>query len=571
MLIAGVDVGNATTEVILAVQSLAGLQPLTVAQAHTAGAKGSPASLRGARRLLEHTERKAGARIELVAICDLHPVETLTVPTSRVPEAGPVRRLDGARSQTPAGIGLACGSHITLSRLTIEQRWEEPVVVSVPYGVDHLDAAHRLNTAAANGWEIAGVLAAEDDAVLIHNRLAVDVPVIDEVDLDGLPERATVAIEVAAEGQASAILSDPAALAHRLGIPSAELAAVAPTARDLLGRRAVAVTRGAPATSSATAKSVGHLEIQNRGTQREVPLDADLARALNGLPPGAARALVRPSATAGQTRVPIRDAFAADLLAIDHAGWLRRGVARLQDAPLAVLTASAPPTVGEISAELGRPVLPAGAEIVASVTGARTTPGAPPDSVVLDIGGGTIDLAAAESSISAAGAGNLITDTVAAALGIPYGLAERVKRGPSVHILTPHLAHHEDGSRRFLRPTAPSFAVGRLATGDGSTLIPFALDLAPEEWRALRHAIKEQIVAANVERCLQEVKQPPGTLLVAGGGALDGEAVAMIGERLRGRGWVVARADVAGQYGPRFAVAWGAALSVAAEHRKHAA
>lgn len=280
--------------------------------------------------------------------------------------------------------------------------------------------------------------------------------------------------------------------------------------------------------------------------------------------------MLKLAAHGSHTRRTIRDAWVADLRALDHAGWLRRGVASLDQAPLAVLSDSVPPSLRLLVSSLGRPVRVVGSEAQAAARGARTTPGAPQDAVVLDIGGGTIDLADGRSVVSAAGAGELMDAAVAAALGVPRGLAERVKRGPALRIVSPHIAAHEDGSRRFISPPVAGSSVGALALDDAA-LTPFTAELALEEWRALRHALKEQVIGANVKRCLNALGREPATLLVAGGGALDRELVAMIGERLRRDGWVVARAEVAGRFGPRFAVAWGALLEASSEHERAAA
>jgi Diol dehydratase reactivase ATPase-like domain/DD-reactivating factor swiveling domain len=575
MLIAGLDVGNATTEVVLALEGRHGLRPIGAAHARTSGRKGSEESLQAARRLLEKAEAEAGMRSDAVVLCDLHPVDTLTLPMrlEADPQA-PVRQLGGGGSQTPAGRGLASGSHLPLDRLEAGAPGAERVIVSVPGHVDYEHAAMRLDDALAAGWQIAGVLLGGDDAVLVHKRLALDVPIVDEVDLTGLRTGAAVALEVALEGQGVAALCDPAALARALGLTSDRLPDVAKCARELLGRRAVAVARveadEPPRLCQVAARqAVAHLLVEIDGRASELELDADLPRALAALPPGCAR-MLRLAGNGVLVRLPVRDAWVANLRALDHSGWLRRGVAALDQAPLAALSDLDPPSLDLLEHDLGRPVRLTGSEAQAAARGARTTPGAPRDAVVLDIGGGTIDLADGMSVVSAAGAGELMSAAVAATLGVPRGLAERVKRGSALRIISPHLAEHEDGSRRFLSPPAAGASVGRLALDD-ATLTPFAVDMALAEWRALRHALKEQVIGANVKRCLDALRHEPGTLLVCGGGALDRELVAMIGERLRRDGWVVARAEVAGRYGPRFAVAWGALLDVCREQERVAA
>jgi hypothetical protein len=559
MLVAGLDVGNATTEVVIASTGRDGVRPLGRLAARTSGRKGSPESLRGARRLLEKGERELGRRCDHVAVCELHPVDTVTFPMAASgPDGGPVELLSDHRSKTPAGRGFASGRHVSLDLLEHGDPDDRSVVVSVGPRFDFEEAARLLGAAVARGWRVCGVVTAGDDAVLIHNRIDVSVPIVDEVDLRDLPAEAPIALEVAEDGRTLERLSDPAALLTSLELPEAQLPAVSLAARQLVGRRCAAVTLARPRGRRAPAPAAGYLEVDTEGAARQIPLNAELGGALSGVPPGASRALVRLSTVGVPRHFDIDDAWAPDLRRIDHIGWLRRGVARLDRFPLALLRAGQSPPLQLLAEELRRPVLAVGVEARAAATGALTTPGAPSNAAVLDIGAGTIDLFTRGRTISAAGGGELLTIAVAQMLGLSRALAERVKRGPALQIATPHLAHHEDGSRRFIAPPAAGATVGQLAVGEGSGLTPFLGDVAPQEWRGLRHALKEHVLGANVRRCLLGIDS--GTLVVAGGGALDHELVYMLGEHLREYGWVVARAHVAGRFGSRFAVAWGAVL-----------
>ena len=70
--IAGVDVGNATTEVVV----LAGNRLLGVERLPTRGGKGSAESLRGAAALVRRLERRQGWRVDEARIAPLRAVET---------------------------------------------------------------------------------------------------------------------------------------------------------------------------------------------------------------------------------------------------------------------------------------------------------------------------------------------------------------------------------------------------------------------------------------------------------------------------------------------------------------
>src|SRR5215470_948956 len=93
--IAGVDVGNATTEIAV----LAGKQLLGVDRLPTRGGKGSAESLRGAAALVRRLERRYGWQVDEARIAPLRPVETTTVAVAPIPPAtGRLRLLAGGVS-----------------------------------------------------------------------------------------------------------------------------------------------------------------------------------------------------------------------------------------------------------------------------------------------------------------------------------------------------------------------------------------------------------------------------------------------------------------------------------------
>ena len=77
MLVAGVDVGNATTEVALA-RLVTGQPPehLSVTRGPTTGAKGTAESAQGVLDLIERASRRLGEAPTRILLADLHPVET---------------------------------------------------------------------------------------------------------------------------------------------------------------------------------------------------------------------------------------------------------------------------------------------------------------------------------------------------------------------------------------------------------------------------------------------------------------------------------------------------------------
>ena len=558
--VAGIDIGNHTTEILLARVQDGAVTTIAHGQAPTRGRKGSADSLRGAAALLHRIEVDVGVDAEELLLAALRPVDTATAP---IPPAfspsSPVRSLRRPDASTPAGVGYGVGRHVRLADLT-DQVVDGPVVISVDDTTDFEVAACEITAAVERGWQIVGVLAAQDDAVLIRNRIPVDAPVVDEADVAGLAPGALVAVEVVAEGRSYRAMADPIALSAALRLPSDSLVEVAEFCRELADSAAIAVTRRTePPQPPAADDDWVDLRADIGGESTVVRYSPAQAHAVlrRSLPGCVSSVRLRTVPTAAEG-LAVHDAFFTDLASIDNGAWLRRGTADAQGTVVALLAAEeardAAATLGELT---GRPVLTLTTEPNAAAWGARTTPGIPPGSVVCDIGGGTVDLIGTDRTVVAAGAGESITVAVARVLGIPRALAETVKRTPAVRVEGPHVAHEEDGRRVFLNSPASSDAIGRLCTRGSAGLVPFSHRLAAEEWRSLRLAIKQETVAANIARCLNAFDEPPTALVLAGGGALDDELMRAVGEALRSVPIVVGRADIDGVHGPRFAVARG--------------
>ncbi|MHA3024015.1 diol dehydratase reactivase ATPase-like domain-containing protein [Mycobacterium sp. BMJ-28] len=556
--VAGIDIGNHTTEIVLARVAAGRIEPVAHGQAPTRGRKGSRDSLDGAAALLARVEVEAGVTADQLVLSAIRPVDTATapLPPATSPRA-PVLSLRRPAASTPAGAGYGVGRHVPVRALTGPPA-PDPVVVSVGPSIDYEEAAQRICDAVAGGWTIAGVLADEDDAVLIANRIPVRVPVVDEADTHLLEPDVLVALEVVADGSAYRSLADPIALAAALRIDPGELPWVAEFTRELADAPAIAVTRRTRAPQP-PAPDDDYVDCVVEGASvRFTPEQA--YPLLRTEPPGTAVRVRLRALKSAEHGMAVDDAYFTDLAAIDNGAWLRRGVAETRGAVVALLAADHVADAADTMAELtGRPSCTLSAEPAAAARGALSTPGLPEDVVVCDIGGGTIDLVGAGRTVTAAGAGETITSAVARVLGIPRALAERVKRSPALRVEGPHLAHEEDGRRVFLDHPAGADAIGRLCTRGSAGLVPFSRTLAAEEWRSLRLAVKQATVAANIVRCLAVFDRMPAVLVLAGGGALDDELIRTVGEALRGTGagTVVGRANIDGVHGPRYAVASG--------------
>ncbi len=556
VVVAGIDVGNHTTEIVLARVAGGTVEPIAHGQAPTRGRKGSVESLQGAAALLHKVEVDAGVVADELVLSALRPVDTATAPLAPPSSPrSPVRSLRKPDASTPAGTGSGVGRHVPLASLT-DDVIDGPAIVSVDWVTDFEVAARQISEAVERGWRIVGVIAAQDDAVLIRNRIPIDVPVVDEVDLDGLDPGALVAVEVVAEGRAYRAMADPIALCFALELGPDQIRHVGEFTRELSDSPAIAVTRrtGPPAPPAIDDDYVD-CTVDGR-LVRYTPAQAHSVLRL--APPGNVASVRLRAIPTAEQGIAVDDAFFTDLSSIDNGAWLRRGVADTRGTVVALLSAD---LVADAAATLhgitGRPTHTIATEPEAAAVGAGTTPGIPPNTVVCDIGGGTIDLVGPGRAVTAAGAGEAITTAVARVLGIPRALAERVKRTPALRVEGPHVAHEEDGRRLFLDSPAPADAIGRLCTRGSAGLVPFSTKLAAEEWRSLRLAIKQETVAANIARAMLAFDEPPTALLLAGGGALDDELLRTVGESLRSIPVAVGRANIDGVHGPRFAVASG--------------
>ena len=563
MLVAGVDVGNSTTEV-----AVAGVEPgrepewLLVDRRRTTGPKGSATCAAGVADLLGRAERRLGERPHLLLLAELNPVEAGLVELGRLEEIE-LERTAIARpaSETPSGLGVAAGRLVPLEGLAGSS--EPGSVVAVVAEADFEAAASRLREARSRGWAIAAAIVREDDAVLIGNRFDRTIPIVDEVaDAAELPAGALAAVEVGPAGGSVEHLSDPLRLAVLLGLTPEEARSARHAARAVAGYRAAIVVktpRAATARSRAEAVAPillvgpnGETHALDEHAEPPAPGEVTGIRGAAGdrdsLLDVCWRRLPEPPEDSGfSRRLARRRALALALLARGDSGGLLDALSAL---------------------------CPGGARVVAreseaAVLGASTTPGAGWAPFVLDLGGGTVDLhrdaVDGEQAVATAGAGDLVTRICAALLGCDFDLAERAKRLRSARVETPFTLHHEDGSRSFLgEPSAPE-ALARLCALDGGRLRPLPAPLAPEVWRGLRRAAKRDVIAQNVRRAIDAVGGVPRGELVTlvGGSACDGEVVDAVAASLADLDVAVARGDVLGLHGPRAAVAVGLVLAFA--------
>ena len=557
--IAGVDVGNATTEVVL----VSGGKILGAGRVPTRGRKGSPGSLRGAAALVRRLERQLGGTVGEARIAPLRAVDTavVTVPDTARP-AGRLRVL-AAGVPTPGGTGVCVGPPLPLDGSAPGDGAD--VVAIVPSGLRYDEAAARLRAMLAAGIRIGAVLVAGDEGVLVANRLPGGLPVIDQVDADAAAACRLLAVEVRPPGHTLRVLADAVALGARLGLADAEASDAAAVSRALAdhANAVVGLLPAAPAAPGIPDEPW----VLTAGEGR-LPLRAACPR-LAGWPVGTVLAFGTGRAFGtGSAESELDDLFAVDLAAAAEAA-----TARQVSTGRAVLMASLSRADDEDAASVLADLLQVPAhgpvsEPAATRLGALTTPGGRDDAIVADLGAGTIDVIGSGGSVVAAGAGELLTAAVAEMLGIPRAAANWVKRGPCVRVDGGQRFEGEDGRRGFLDVPAPASAVGMLAVEGPGGWLPFGRHHGPGEWRAIRLRLKQAVLAANFRRAVRTLGQDPvqgAQVLVVGGPAGDEELLGVLARSLPD-GVAVGRGDVGGTcpggpLGHRYAVALGLALA----------
>lgn len=576
---AGLDIGNATTELVLVDTS-----GVVVAadRMPTRGLKGSPTSLQGAAALVRRCVRSLGREVEAALV---EVVTTTVRPVHTVTTAVAAFRADTGRlavltsgSATVSGHGFGAGVPWDV-RATVP---DGPLVAVCPRDVRYADAAGRIRTAREGGADVVAVVVEADEAVLVGARTGLDLPVVDGVDAGHALVSGALAVEVAQAGHVLTRSTDAFALGDALGQVLAEqdwgLAYLAALAASLDGSSNAVVAVGAPGTA----------DPRTRAPEPAVRIDG----AWESLRDKASELALAPVGVVDGFRVDGTAHDLADLSVLDLgavAAELRRGTA-IRDIVVATLDepGSAIDPAPALAELLGVPVrsVPGGVvgEALTARAGAWTTPGAE-GVVVIDLGAGTCDVIGAATDhvpVTVAGCGDLLTAGVGRLLDVPRAVAEYAKRGPSLLVDGPQVTVGEDGRRRFLDRAVGSDLVGRLAVDGPVGLVGLPTTWSPAEWRGVRRRAKTAVVGGAVRRALAcaggayEGDGPLSAVLLVGGPVADDEVTLAVAEALPdgcavGRGRVAAKRlapDVRvpggthdGSLGHRFAVAYGLTLT----------
>ncbi len=245
--IAGIDIGNSSTEVALATVDDAGVLNIRhSALAETTGIKGTLRNVFGIQEALTQAAKAAGIQlsdISLIRINEATPVigdvamETIT--ETIITESTMI----GHNPKTPGGVGLGVGITITPEAL-LSCSADTPYILVVSSAFDFADVAAMVNAATAAGYQITGIILQQDDGVLVNNRLQQPLPVIDEVQhIDRIPLGMLAAVEVALPGKIIETLSNPYGIATVFRSQRRGDKNIVPMARALIGNRSAVVVK----------------------------------------------------------------------------------------------------------------------------------------------------------------------------------------------------------------------------------------------------------------------------------------------------------------------------------------
>lgn len=598
--IAGIDIGNSSTEVALARQDETGALTIThSALAETTGIKGTLRNVFGIQEALALVAKRAGINvrdISLIRINEATPVigdvamETIT--ETIITESTMI----GHNPKTPGGAGLGVGITITPEEL-LTRPADSSYILVVSSAFDFADIANVINASMRAGYQITGVILQRDDGVLVSNRLEKSLPIVDEVlYIDRIPLGMLAAIEVAVPGKVIETLSNPYGIATVFNLNADETKNIVPMARALIGNRSAVVVKTPSGDVKARAIPAGNLELQAQGRTVRVDVAAGaeaIMKAVDGCGKldnvtgeagtniGGMLEHVRQT-MAELTNKPSSEIFIQDLLAVDTSvpvsvtGGLAGEFSLEQAVGIASMVKSDRLQMAmiarEIEQKLNIDVQIGGAEAEAAILGALTTPGTTRPLAILDLGAGSTDASIINPkgeiiATHLAGAGDMVTMIIARELGLEDRyLAEEIKKYPLAKVESLFHLRHEDGSLQFFPTPLPPAVFARVCVVKPDELVPLPGDLALEKVRAIRRSAKERVFVTNALRALRQVS-PTGNIrdipfvVLVGGSSLDFEVPQLVTDALAHYRLVAGRGNIRGSEGPRNAVATGLILS----------
>ena len=604
--IAGIDVGNSTTEVALAeISEDNAVKFLSSAFVLTTGIKGTLQNKHGIFGALQKVLQKSGLTykdLSLIRINEAAPVigdvamETIT--ETIITESTMI----GHNPKTPGGIGLSSGITVMFEEI-MKQNTNEDLVVIVTKENDFEEVAETLNKAAKNGVKIRAAIMQRDDAVLVSNRLDFNIPIIDEVAMiHKIPIGMKCAVEVAEQGKVIENLSNPYGIATVFGLTPEETKKIVPVSRALMGNRSAVVIKTPKGDVKERVIPAGTIEIIGENKTVKAGIEEGAERIMTGVESVQCVTDVRgePGTNVGGMLEKVRqtmasltkklpsDIYIQDLLAVDTfvPVNIKGGLANEFSMENAVGIASMVKSdrlqmqiiAEELEKELRVKVEIGGVEANMAIMGALTTPGTDSPLAIVDMGAGSTDASIIDKqgrifSVHLAGAGNMVTMLINSELGLAdSGLAEDIKIYPLAKAESLFHIRHEDGTVQFFKEALKPEVFARVVVLKEEGMLPVPGEHSLEKIKAVRRSAKERVFVKNAIRALEFVS-PTGNIrdipfvIMVGGSALDFEIPELVTDRLAKYSIVAGRGNIRETEGPRNAVATGLILDIANKGR----
>ncbi len=608
--IAGVDIGNSTTEVCIGeVTGNGNLTFLTSASCPTTGTKGTVENVYSVKNALKLAMSRIGREtsdIDLVRLNEAAPVIGDTAMETLTETVITDSSMIGHNPSTPAGAGQAVGEILLIENISrgvpgtpyilaasAEHSYEEIAAVVNQYGSgsDHHD-----------GIDIAGIILQADEAVLVENRIHKKVPIIDEVRrIDRLPDGVPAAIEVALPGQTVRMLSNPYGIATLLGLNAEETRTVTPIAKSLIGKRSAVVLKTPGGNIHENILPAGEIYFHgdrnitinlDEGADKIMAAAADAGdiRDISGQPDtnvGNMLSRIRTGMSeldkSAEADIRITDILAVDTLAPVLISGALAGETCLEKAVgIAAMVKTQKLPMQEIAdrlkTELNTEVKVAGVEAVMASLGALTTPGTKLPLAILDMGGGSTDAAVISDDghvtmTHQAGAGELVSMLIQTELGLSdRHIAEQIKKYPLAKVESLFHMRMENGQMTFVDDSIDPRFFGRVVLLTESGLIRIEEEIPMEKIVQVRREAKRKVFVTNAFRALRKVAPEHNlrnisTVVLVGGSAEDFEIPEMLMEAFTDYRIVCGRGNIRGSEGPRNAVATGLVLSYVGEQQ----
>ncbi|MEH6945682.1 diol dehydratase reactivase subunit alpha [Bacillus sp. JJ634] len=603
-ILAGVDIGNSSTEVAIASVEGDHAEFLSQHLVKTTGIKGTTDNVKGIRRALQEAAKKAGIElkdIDLIRLNDAVPVigdlamdlisETIITESSMI----------GHNPDTPGGAGLGVGITVLINELFEVEEKDQDYIAVIPKSFDYEWVAQRLNQAESKGISITGAIVQKDDGVLIHNRLNKKIPIVDEVALiEKVPLLKLAAVEVALPGHVIRTLSNPYGLSTVFQLDPDQTIQIALVAKALVGNRSAVVIRTPQGEVVERKIEAGRIILIGTNNQQlEVSINDGAEAIMNTYEK--LEMLDTLADVQGETGTNVGGMFnglrhdlaeltgqlpneitISDFLAVDAviptsiSGAMAGELSMESGVALASMVKTDKVPIQRVASllekEIGIAVEVGGVEAEMAIRGALTTPGTRKPIVILDMGGGSTDAAMMNksgkiTSSHLAGAGDMVTMLINSELALgDKELAEKIKKYPLGKVLSLFHMQLEDGTMLFSETPFPPYTFGKVVIREEQDLTPLSSKVSMEKIREIRRSAKRRVFVTNALRALKRVI-PTGNLkhlsfvAMVGGSALDFEIPQMLTEELGRYGIVAGFANIRGTEGPRNAVATGLVLS----------